>query len=127
MTLRKIRPSCKRAAGLASGGDEAPSSRDLLVTTFSASDAPNEDLFMRPAAAAADHWKLMLIFLLFKVYRSEKINKMYQIVNRELMVDEQNKRKLGKRNNKERRNDEMDEIKRERLLQAPFIHKKTRG
>ena len=43
------------------------------------------------------------------------------------MVDEQNKRKLGKRNNKERRNDEMDEIKRERLLQAPFIHKKTRG
>ena len=101
MTLRKIRPSCKRAAGLASGGDEAPSSRDLLVTTFSASDAPNEDLFMRPAAAAADHWKLMLNFLLFKVYRSEKINKIYQIVNRELMVDEQNKRKLGKRNNKE--------------------------
>ena len=81
MTLRKIRPSCKRAAGLASGGDEAPSSRDLLVTTFSASDAPNEDLFMRPAAAAADHWKLMLIFFYFlkfiAVRKSIKYIKLY--------------------------------------------------
>ena len=127
MTLRKIRPSCRRAVGLASGGDEVPSSRDLLVTTFSASDAPNEDLFMRPAAAAADHWKLMLSFSFsfLYFYRRENINEINEI-GYELVVYEWNKCTLGKINNEQGRNDEMCEIKRKGWkAAAPFIRRRA--